>query len=48
MSRGFAAHGLSGRIPMVTRFQRYITIWFRFLGLRKASALGYLKSQLRR
>jgi len=26
---------------------RYTVIWFRFLGLRKASALGYHESQLR-
>ena len=32
---------------IVPRLQRYTVIWFRFLGLRKASALGYHESQLR-
>ena len=33
---------------IVPRLQRYTVIWFRFLGLRKASALGYLEPRLRR
>jgi hypothetical protein len=32
---------------IVSRLQRYTVIWFRFLGLRKASTLGYHESQLR-
>jgi 2-polyprenyl-3-methyl-5-hydroxy-6-metoxy-1,4-benzoquinol methylase len=33
---------------IVSRLQRYTVIWFRFLGLRKASALGSLEPRLRR
>jgi hypothetical protein len=33
---------------IVSRLRRYTVIWFRFLGLRKASALGYHESRLRR